>query len=209
MPTNRLWLEHTERAAWDSVQALRQKLAAAEERLQRFTPVKETWQSIVEALDRARSELDIKKERYSDIAHALVEELHSARSVRDKLTADLELARNVSPPPATALRSVTALSPVLEDVVSDVSESDDTSMALRTILAQYEADAVAHTGKQRLAMLRKALERRLEELEELDEGAPSEIAEQAARIGALAVRLIAFSRAEKERRQAARHDDDE
>ena len=27
MPTNKLWTEHTERAAWQSVEALREKLA--------------------------------------------------------------------------------------------------------------------------------------------------------------------------------------
>ena len=30
MPTHKLWIEHTERAAWQSVQALREKLAEAE-----------------------------------------------------------------------------------------------------------------------------------------------------------------------------------
>ena len=34
MPTNKLWIEHTERAAWDSVEALRERLLKAESRLQ-------------------------------------------------------------------------------------------------------------------------------------------------------------------------------
>ena len=33
MPTNKLWIEHTERAAWDSVEALRERLLKAESRL--------------------------------------------------------------------------------------------------------------------------------------------------------------------------------
>jgi hypothetical protein len=36
VPTNKLWIEHTERAAWDSVAALRTELADAKKRLERL-----------------------------------------------------------------------------------------------------------------------------------------------------------------------------
>ena len=36
MPTNPLWMEHTERAAWDTVQTLRAEIAAERKRTERF-----------------------------------------------------------------------------------------------------------------------------------------------------------------------------
>ena len=47
MPTNKLWLEHTEKAAWESVQALREKLAEADKRMQRLAPQVNGWQSLL------------------------------------------------------------------------------------------------------------------------------------------------------------------
>jgi hypothetical protein len=38
MPTNKLWIEHTERAAWESVEALREKLLEADKRIERLAP---------------------------------------------------------------------------------------------------------------------------------------------------------------------------
>ena len=35
MPTNPLWMEHTEKAAWETVQALRVEVAEARERCER------------------------------------------------------------------------------------------------------------------------------------------------------------------------------
>jgi hypothetical protein len=207
MPTNRLWLEHTERAAWDSVQALREKLSAAEERLQRFVPVKETWHSIVEALDRARNDLKIEKERYSDIAHALVDELRDMRVARDQLIADLETARNVSAASVASTGGRTTSAAL--DAVAEDATSEKTAAAARAILEQYETDSGALTGRRKLTLTRKALERHLEELEELDDGSPSQLLDQAARIGALALRLIVLSRAEMEKRAAASNDEDD
>lgn len=209
MPTNRLWLEHTERAAWESVQALRQKLATAEERLQRFAPVKETWQSIVEALDHARNDLNVQKERYSEIAHTLVAELRAARVERDQLAADLEIARSSSPAPApVSLRhAYDENAAVIEDALSDAGAADDAAKGFRAMWEQYTRDAGALAGKRKLALTRKALERHLEELEELDDSAPAELADQATRIGALALRLLTLSRAEIDKRAARRTED--
>jgi len=53
MPVNKLWIEYTERAAWESVEALRKKLAEAEARIQRMAPSTSGWQELFDALDAA------------------------------------------------------------------------------------------------------------------------------------------------------------
>jgi hypothetical protein len=55
MPTNKLWIEHTEKAAWESVQALRDKIAEAERRIERLGPPVAAWQPLLDELDRVRS----------------------------------------------------------------------------------------------------------------------------------------------------------
>ena len=56
MPTNKLWLEQTERAAWESVEALREKLLAADKRIERLAPPVSGWAELLRALDAAREE---------------------------------------------------------------------------------------------------------------------------------------------------------
>jgi chromosome segregation ATPase len=73
MPTNKLWLEHTEKAAWESVQALREKLADAERRIERLAPPVAAWQSLLDELDRARAELGLQNENYAEVLRRLLE----------------------------------------------------------------------------------------------------------------------------------------
>jgi len=54
MPTNKLWLEHTERAAWDTIGALREKLLKAENRLQALVPGVARVQELFDLLDTAK-----------------------------------------------------------------------------------------------------------------------------------------------------------
>jgi hypothetical protein len=54
MPTNKLWLEHTERAAWDSVEALRERLLKAEARLQGLLPQVDQVPELLSALEKAK-----------------------------------------------------------------------------------------------------------------------------------------------------------
>ena len=75
MPTNKLWLEHTEHAAWQSVDALREKLALAEQRQARLAPPVEGWQSLLDALDRAKSEHGVAGDSYAAVLRALLERL--------------------------------------------------------------------------------------------------------------------------------------
>ena len=73
MPTNKLWIEHTEKAGWEFVQALREKLADAERRIERLGPPVASWQPLLDELDRARSELGLHDENYVDVLRLLLE----------------------------------------------------------------------------------------------------------------------------------------
>ena len=54
MPTNKLWIEHTERAAWDSVEALRERLLKAEQRLAALAPGIGRMSQLLDLLDEAK-----------------------------------------------------------------------------------------------------------------------------------------------------------
>ncbi len=79
MPINKLWTEHTEKAAWESVQALRDKIAEAERRIERLGPPVAAWTPLLDELDRARGELGLQDEDYVDVLRVLLE-----RAARDK-----------------------------------------------------------------------------------------------------------------------------
>ena len=50
-------LEHTERAAWESVEALREKLVQADRRIERLAPPVEGWPELLATLDAVKSEV--------------------------------------------------------------------------------------------------------------------------------------------------------
>lgn len=205
MPTNKLWLEHTERAAWDTVRALRDKLAVAEERLQRLAPAGENWQAIVEALERARRDCAIVEERYADVANTLVDELLSTRSKRDELHRALEeKSMAAAPIVAPSERHSQSL-----DRFEEIWEDGDPDLArvLRELVARYERQpAPARPSRSELRQAAEALERRLEELEEVSSG---ELAEEALVIATLALRVSVLARRGKTDRRAEWDESDE
>jgi hypothetical protein len=73
MPINKLWTEHTEKAAWESVLALRDKIAEAERRIERLGPPVAAWTPLLDELDRARGELGLHDEDYVDVLRVLLE----------------------------------------------------------------------------------------------------------------------------------------
>src|SRR5215510_9508989 len=89
MPTNKLWIEHTERAAWQSVQALREKLAEAEQRAERMAPPVEGWRALFAALDAARERHALAGSSYAELIGAALERLARAETERRALEARL------------------------------------------------------------------------------------------------------------------------
>jgi hypothetical protein len=95
MPTNKLWIEHTERAAWDSVTALRRELADAKKRIERMAPPAEGWERLFEALEAAKKEHALGGETYADVIRALLDRLGGAEARLRASEEELARSRNV------------------------------------------------------------------------------------------------------------------
>jgi hypothetical protein len=72
MPTNKLWLEHTERAAWDSVEALRERLLKAENRLQALLPEVDQVPELLTALEEAKQAYATDARSHEEVVRRLV-----------------------------------------------------------------------------------------------------------------------------------------
>src|SRR5688500_15229118 len=90
MPTNPLWLEHTERAAWDTVQALRQQIEAERARVEQFSRLQESWPKLLGILADLKSSHGLSSERPHDLVEELSRELERVRAERDALLRSAE-----------------------------------------------------------------------------------------------------------------------
>ena len=90
MPTNPLWLEHTERAAWDTVQALRNELDRERERIGRLTRLQPAWPKLVSELEQARQEHAIDQEEAAEVVRRMSERLRELSRRCDELERELE-----------------------------------------------------------------------------------------------------------------------
>jgi len=54
MPTNPRWIEHTERAAWDTVQMLRQQIETERARVEQLVRMQGNWPKMLEVVGRVR-----------------------------------------------------------------------------------------------------------------------------------------------------------
>jgi hypothetical protein len=187
VPTNKLWIEHTERAAWQSVDALREKLALAEQRQQRLAPPVEGWRELFDALDTAKQERALAGDSYAAMLRALLERVATAEG----RVHELEHAG-----PTVALPIPAALEPSRPQVVStahaarDDDESDDDTRPpgearlFREIHGRYQR--LVRERERDAAGLLADIEERLAELPDLD---PGELADAAADLAALALLL--------------------
>jgi len=55
MPTNPRWIEHTERAAWDTVQMLRQQIETERARVEQLVRMQGHWPKMLEVVAHARA----------------------------------------------------------------------------------------------------------------------------------------------------------
>jgi hypothetical protein len=197
MPTNKLWIEHTERAAWQSVEALREKLIEAERRLSRMAPPVEGWNELLDAVDAARQEHALSGESYAEWIRAALTGLVEARAKVQSLESEL-LRREVVP--------VVAASPQLTRVEGslrrfgerratpdDDDEDDIGAPALarseprlfQEIRLRYQELSAARSHFDAETLLLD-IATRLDEIPDLDAG---EIADAAADLAALSLRL--------------------
>lgn len=90
MPTNKLWIEHTERAAWDSVEALRERLSKAESRLQALAAGVDRVPQLLDLLDEAKQKHAPEARGHDEIVAQLLSRI-------DKLQAELDAAKTPEP----------------------------------------------------------------------------------------------------------------
>jgi len=188
MPTNKLWLEHTERAAWESVEALREKLAQAEKRIERLAPPAEGWQQLLATLDELREERGLEGKSYAELIRALDERASHARASTRELEAELareRMKRSVLEPAPSAIHRVNDELPesVLGD--DDEYESGSGTQFLRSVWRRERAHA-RESARVTCDGLVLAIESEVDRLAELDE---AELAEAAISLAALAMRL--------------------
>jgi hypothetical protein len=135
MPTNKLWIEHTERAAWESVSALRSELAEANKRLERLTPPVEGWQGLFAALDAAKAEHALGGKTYAEILRGILDRLGLAETRLRAAQESLSRAHLPAAPPESSTN-------VRRRVVSEAPPSspppDFTTVARRFVRAMQQ-----------------------------------------------------------------------
>jgi DNA repair exonuclease SbcCD ATPase subunit len=190
MPTNREWLEHTERAAWDTVQSLRRQIEEERTRVARLTPVRESWQRILEILDVAKAEHGIPAEQYADVVEGLCAELRKVKEEREQLAYKLDAERKAS---HVAGQRV--------EVVRIEEERPRTSRSVRWFadsiseLRRQQAER-GQAGRSSLDRVARAMEAKVDEL---DGASAAEVGRIAVELGALALRATEISGTAKSR----------
>ncbi len=191
MPTNKLWLEHTEQAAWQSVDALREKVVLLEQRQQRLVPPVDNWRELLDALDAAKNEHAIGGDGYGAMIRGLIERITIAEGrVRELEQAAPPLTTvSVSLEGPTFRSSRRAPSSASEDDENDENDENGTASPVagearlfREIRERYQR-LVHERGRDPQGLLAD-IEARLDELPELD---PGELADAAADLAALAL----------------------
>jgi chromosome segregation ATPase len=183
MPTNKLWIEHTERAAWDTVQSLRRQIEEERTRVARLSPIRENLQRILEMLDAAGAEHGIAAERYADLVAALSAELKKYKEERDQLAERLDVER----------RAIHDIGQRVEVIRLGPTENP----RRRSPSASWFAERIADLRREQLEMglgsAKPSMDRLIAgmeaKLEELEDAPRSEIVAIAVELGALCLRI--------------------
>jgi hypothetical protein len=186
MPTNKLWIEHTERAAWDSVDALRERLLKAESRLQALAMGVDRVPQLLDLLDEA-------KQKYASDAHGHDEIVAKLLALIERLQAELEAAKTpeptvvsfAAPPPRPRLDSDDL------DEPRRVGKEDDFDLTGFTQTMQRRCDDAASEPPRDLERLLTMAESKLDDLTELDGPA---LRDAAVELAILAGRIYGISK---------------
>jgi hypothetical protein len=189
MPTNKLWLEQTERAAWESVEALRQKLLDADKRIERLAPPVEGWPELLATLDAARVQHGLSTSSYAALMRELSERLSEldARSRHAEGELVRERVQRTPAMPAAERPRFESATELPAALMADEDEFESAAGAqfLRALWRRYRGQ-VRETARVSLDSLVRSIEADVDTLAELDE---AEIAEAALALAALAMRL--------------------
>lgn len=206
MPTSREWLEHTERAAWDTVQSLRKQIEEERERVRRLTPVRESWQRILELLDGAKVEHGIKADGYAALVEMLTSELRSLKAERDVLVRKLTDQERVGAQVAHPVQIV-RVEPRAPSSDRDAPwESGWFADRIDTLRDEQTHGGSSQPKKASYETLLGAVELKLEELEE---ASGKDAVELAIELGALALRIAEQQRPTPKGASTEMPDDDD
>ena len=191
MPTNKLWIEHTERAAWQSVQALREKLAEAEQRAERMAPPAQGWRELFDALDAARESHALSGATYADLIRAALDRLARAEAERRTLEARITgepagVPADIRPAPLRRRRSEEGRFADDEDDDLGSERPNHSERRFFREIRQRARKLARERPRPDPGAVLSEIETRLADLPELD---AAEIADIAADLAALALRL--------------------
>jgi hypothetical protein len=181
VPTNKLWIEHTERAAWQSVEALRDKLADLERRQSRLAPPIEGWQGLLDAVDALRAEQKVPGETYADALRGLVAELKTVTARNRELETELARSRGTSVVAFAAGPSPRARRSRAEDEHDEPSRGEE---RLSREIRHRHREFVRDRGRFDPSAVLADVESRLGELPDPD---PAELFDASADLAALAL----------------------
>jgi hypothetical protein len=187
MPTNKLWIEHTERAAWDSVEALRERLLKAEQRLQALA-------AGVDRVPQLLDLLDVAKQKYAPDARAHDEIVSELLTRIDKLQAELDAASAPGPLQVTFVAAPARPrldSDELDALPRQREEDDELDLASFTQSMQRRGESAAQDGPRDLERLLTLAEHKLDDLAELE--GPT-LREAAVELAILAARIYGASK---------------
>jgi hypothetical protein len=187
MPTNKLWIEHTERAAWDSVEALRERLLKAENRLQALATGVDRMPQLLDLLDDAKQKYAPDAQGHDEIVAKLLGRI-------EKLQTELDAAKapeptHVSfapPPPRPRLDSDDLDEPQRHRIDDDDSELTGFAQTMQ----RHSATSGAEPTRDLNRLLTQA-EQKLDDLTELEGGA---LREAAIELAILAGRIYGASK---------------
>jgi hypothetical protein len=188
MPTNKLWIEHTERAAWDSVEALRERLVKAESRLQALATGVDRVPQLLDLLDEAKQKFAPDARSHDEIVAQLLSRI-------DQLQSELDTVK--TPEPTVISFSAPLPRPRLDSDELDQPAPDsrddvdlDLSSFTQSMLRRSERDAREGAPRDLNRLLSQA-EDKLDDLTELDGSA---LREAAVELAILAGKIHAASR---------------
>ena len=186
MPTNPLWLEHTEKAAWGTVEALRGEIERERRRLERLTQLQPVWPKLVAALDRIKVEHGISADDPEQVVSELRRIAGELVQERDALKAELE---------QRAKRAVLGPDPGDPDAERPLKLSPPVRWFARLLDRKRKS---LRGGVSKAGDLRRLIEALDLKVEELSQSRPHELVEAAVDVAHLALSIA--RRARRERR---------
>jgi hypothetical protein len=176
MPTNPLWIEHTERAAWDTVQSLRAEIERERRRLEQLMRLQPLLPKLHAALEAVRHDHGIESDDALTIIEGLSEKLRLSEAKPAAVAAEPPI--DLRPEPRSA-RSTNLSHPV----------------RWFARMLERERTAAGRDGERPDPADRVRLTRELElRIGSLAAARPSELFETAVEIGSLALSLARIAR---------------